>query len=422
MSTITDVTAVPAVGGFYFDDKSAIKDGAEEDGFAYRGETVTPGFSRVRQPAEAVSVQIQLEDGQVGVGDCAAVQYSGSCGRDEAFDAEKHAEIVESAVADALLGRKAAEFRTNVDVLERIRGPDGSSLHTAVEYGVSQALLDSAAKARRETIAEVVADEYDTEIATEPIDVYGQTGDDRYVNAEKMILKEADVLPHGLFNKVEKIGEDGEDLVEYVEWLSARVTELGADDYHPRFHIDTYGTIGDVFEPPYDRVDVAEYFSELEAAAAPYDLHVESPIEVETSRADQIEALAELRKGLHEYGVDVDVVADEWCNTLEDIEAFVDGDAADIVQIKTPDLGSISNTIEAVRYCEEHDTHAFIGGTCAETDVSSRVCAQVALATRPLQIFAKPGMGFDEGFMIVSNEMKRALSRIRRPVEAPAMI
>ncbi|MFW5896334.1 MAG: methylaspartate ammonia-lyase [archaeon] len=422
MASITGVAAVPTVGGFYFDDKAANKQGAEEDGFAYRGETVTPGFDRVRQPAEAVSVQLQLEDGHVAVGECAAVQYSGSCGRDEAFNAEKHAEIIENTVADALLGREAENVLTNIEVMEELEDRTGTTLHRAVEYGLSQALFDGAAKTTRRTIAEVVSDEYDTEIADEPIDIYGQTGDDRYVNAEKMIIKEVDVLPHGLFNTMEKTGEDGEKLLEYVEWLSDRVQDLGSEGYHPRFHVDTYGTIGGVFDAPYDRAEVAEYFAELEAAADPFDLHVESPIEVDSSRADQIEALAELRDGLREHGVDVDVVADEWCNTLDDVKAFVDEDAADIAQIKTPDLGSITETIEAVQYCKDNGVEPFIGGTCAETDVSSRVCAQVALATQPLQIFAKPGMGFDEGFMIVNNEMKRALALVERPVEAPAMI
>jgi methylaspartate ammonia-lyase len=421
MASITSVTAVPTVGGFYFDDKAAIKDGAEKDGFAYRGETVTPGFDRVRQPAEAVSVQLQLEDGHVGVGECAAVQYSGSCGRDEAFDAEKHAEIIEDTVADALLGREAETFLTNVEVMEELEDRTGTPLHRAVEYGVSQALLDGAAKTTRRTIAEVVADEYDTEIASEPIDIYGQTGDDRYVNAEKMIIKEVDVLPHGRFNTMEKTGEDGEKIVEYLEWLSDRVQEIGAEGYHPRFHIDTYGTIGTLFDAPYDRRAVTDYFAELEAAADPFTLHVESPIEIE-SRSDQVDALAELRDGLADHGVDVDIVADEWCNTFDDIKAFVDGDAADIAQIKTPDLGSITETIEAVQYCKDNDVEPFIGGTCAETDISSRICAQVALATEPLQIFAKPGMGFDEGYMIVNNEMQRALARIKQPVEAPAMI
>ena len=33
------------------------------------------------------------------------------------------------------------------------------------------------------------------------------------------------------------------------------------------------------------------------------------------------------------------------------------------------------------------------------------------MATRPDQMLAKPGMGFDEGFMIVRNEMERVIAR-----------
>lgn len=32
------------------------------------------------------------------------------------------------------------------------------------------------------------------------------------------------------------------------------------------------------------------------------------------------------------------------------------------------------------------------------------------MATSPAQMLAKPGMGFDEGFMIVYNEMQRILA------------
>ena len=38
------------------------------------------------------------------------------------------------------------------------------------------------------------------------------------------------------------------------------------------------------------------------------------------------------------------------------------------------------------------------------------MCVQVAMATQPDQILAKPGMGVDEGYMIVYNEMQRVLA------------
>mgnify|MGYP000567928540 CR=1 FL=1 len=94
----------------------------------------------------------------------------------------------------------------------------------------------------------------------------------------------------------------------------------------------------------------------------------------------------------------------------EDIKLFADNKAGHMIQIKTPDLGGINNTIEAVLYCKAHGIGAYQGGTCNETDRSAQVCVHCAMATQPVQILAKPGMGVDEGYMIVSNEMNRILA------------
>ena len=57
---------------------------------------------------------------------------------------------------------------------------------------------------------------------------------------------------------------------------------------------------------------------------------------------------------------------------------------------------------------------AYQGGTCNETDISARSCVHVAMAGRPVRILAKPGMGFDEGFEIVKNEMSRTIAILKR--------
>lgn len=411
---IESVRAVPGVSGFFFDDQRAIKQGATQDGFDYEGDSVTPGFDRVREAGESLAVELTLADGTIATGDCAAVQYSGAGGRDPLFRAAEYAPVVEGPVADALRGRDVTAFGQNATMIESLDPEEGNGdrdrLHTAVRYGVSQALLNGAAQATRQTPTDVIAEEYGTTPADEPIPVFGQSGDERYANAEKMIIKGVPVLPHGLFNSVEKVGEDGEKLTEYLDWLSNRATELGPDEYHPRIHVDVYGILGEVFGPPYDRAEVTAYFEELREAAEPYPLQIEGPMDAE-ERGAQIRAMAELRDGLASAGVDVDLVADEWCNTLDDVQAFVDMGAADVVQVKTPDLGGIQRSAEAVIYCEGTDTRAYLGGTCNETVTSARACAHVALATDAAQILAKPGMGFDEGFMVVTNEMSRTISR-----------
>ncbi|WP_290818846.1 methylaspartate ammonia-lyase [Halovivax sp.] len=412
---IEAVHATPGYSGFFFDDQRAIKRGAARDGFAYLGEPVTDGFDAIRQAGEAIVVDVELADGRHARGDCAAVQYSGAGGRDPLFAADEYAPAIEGPVAEALVGRDATAFLDNAEVLESLE-VDGDRLHTAIRYGVSQALLEAAAEALGTTKTDVLADALGTEPATEPVPVFGQSGDDRHVNAEKMFVKGAPVLPHGLINSEEKIGSNGEALLEYVEWLVEGAQRLGPDEYEPRLHVDVYGMIGEIFGEPYDGTAVVDYFAALEAAAGPYPLQIEGPMDV-GGRTAQIDAMCELRDALRDAAVGVDLVADEWCNTFEDVRAFVDAGAADLVQIKTPDLGGIHRSGQAVGYCEGTDTRAYLGGTCNETETSARACAHVALATDAAQVLAKPGMGFDEGYMIVENEMRRTIARRARDAD-----
>ncbi len=405
---IVNVVCAKGRTGFFFDDQRAIKKGAVSDGAAYLGETVTPGFKTVRQAGEAISVMLVLEDGQVAYGDCAAVQYSGAGGRDPLFLAEDFIPVIEEHIKPFLVGKEADSFKNLSEGVEAIT-VDGKRLHTAIRYGVTQAILDAVAKAKKMMMCEVVAEEYGTTVATEPVPIFTQSGDNRYENADKMILKGAAVLPHALINNVEtKLGKDGSILKKYVEWLRDRVKHLGGEEYMPTFHIDVYGTIGAAFGVD-NYTAMADYIQTLEEAAKPFKLRIEGPMDAE-EREKQMVCLAGLTAELDKRGSTVELVADEWCNTLEDIKYFADHKAGHMIQIKTPDLGGINNTVEAVLYCKEKGIGAYQGGTCNETDRSAQICVNCAMATQPTQILAKPGMGVDEGYMIVYNEMQRILA------------
>ena len=214
---ILDVVCSAGRTGFYFDDQRAIKKGAGHDGVFYTGEPVTEGFASVRQAGESISVMLVLEDGQIAYGDCAAVQYSGAGGRDPLFLAKDFIPLIDKYIKPELVGQEADSFRALAKKLEDIQ-IDGKRLHTAIRYGVSQALLDAVAKASGRLMCEVVADEYGCEVTDQPIAIFTQSGDDRYDNADKMIIKGAQVLPHALINNVEtKLGQKGEKLAAYVE-------------------------------------------------------------------------------------------------------------------------------------------------------------------------------------------------------------
>lgn len=409
---IIDVVCSAGKTGFYFDDQRAIKAGAGHDGMFYLGETVTPGFETIRQSGESISVQLILEDGQVAFGDCAAVQYSGAGGRDPLFLAKDFIPVIEKEIAPKLIGRDLNNFKTLAEEFDSMQ-VEGKRLHTAIRYGITQALLDAVAKARKVTMAEVIQADYNTGLEITKRPIFTQSGDDRYMNADKMIIKGADVLPHALINNVkEKLGEHGEILLDYVKWLRYRILAKRVNpEYYPIFHIDVYGTIGAAFNC--DTVKMADYIATLVEVAKPFKLRIEGPMDVE-DRDKQIEALAALTAEVDRRGIEVELVADEWCNTLEDIKLFADKKAGHVVQIKTPDLGGVNNMADAILYCNKVGIGSYCGGTCNETNRSAEVTTNIGMACGALQVLAKPGMGVDEGFMIVFNEMARVEALVNR--------
>lgn len=414
---IVDVILTKSYTGFYFDDQKAIKAGADHDGFMYVGEPVTEGFQSIRQAGEAISIQLVLEDGTIGYGDCAAVQYSGAGGRDPLFLAEDFIPFIEKELVPMLIGEDVAKFRPVAEKYDQLL-VNGKRLHTAIRYGITQALLNATANSRRITMAEVIREEYNVEKGEyQPIPVFTQSGDDRYNNVDKMIIKSADVMPHALINHVgTKLGEHGELLLKYIGWMRDRVMQYRKDEsYNPVFHIDVYGTIGIAFN--YDVDKMFEYLLECEKMAAPFRIRIEGPIDT-GDREGTMTYEKILTEKLDKVGSKLEIVADEWCNTLEDIKYFADNHAGHVLQIKTPDLGGVNNVAEAIMYCNEKGVGSYCGGTCNETDVSAKTTTNIAIACRAIQCLAKPGMGVDEGYMIVKNEMNRVLSAANKRYNA----
>ncbi|NLE75019.1 MAG: methylaspartate ammonia-lyase [Actinobacteria bacterium] len=412
MTHVTDVLCVPGVAGFFFDDQRAIKTGVANDGFLYEGSPLTPGFRTIRQAGESISILLHLSNGHIASGDCCYIQYPGAGGRDPLFLAETYSPVLESILREHLIGRRVDRFRPAAEELDGLEF-NGDRLHAALRYGATQAWLDAVALAKHLLPCRVLADEYGTEPTLNPIRIFAQTGDDRYTNVDKMILKQVDVLPHGLINNIpDKLGADGGRLLDFVTWLRQRVlTMRSSPGYRPELHVDVYGTLGLIFDA--DVSQIASYLSRLAHAAEPLTLRIEGPVDME-DRHLHYETLRALREELHRRDIPVEIVADEWCNSLDDIRTLAEMQAVDMIQIKTPVLGGLNNSIEAVSLCREYGLKAYLGGTCNETERSAQLCVHVALATHPYQMLAKPGMGMDEGFMIVKNEMLRTQALLAR--------
>jgi methylaspartate ammonia-lyase len=240
--------------------------------------------------------------------------------------------------------------------------------------------------------------------------IHAQCGADRYRGAEKMIVRGIQSLPHSLIdNPDEQLGKDAVPLIRYVKWLKKRIRQLGAKGYQPAIHLDLHGGLGAIYQNNLGKI--LGTISALEKAAQPYPLRIESPLVLD-SREEQIQYLKTLREYLRFRKMNTQLVADEWADTLDDIKAHLDQNAVDMIHIKMPDLGGIQNAIEAVLVCKENGVGTLLGGSCAETDLSARMSAQVALAVQPDLILAKPGMGVDEGIAIIANQMSRVLAQI----------
>jgi len=410
---IKDVIISKSYTGFFFDDQKAMKSGAINDGFLYLGEPIIPGFSSIRQKGEAISIQLVLENGSIGLGDCAAVQYSGTGGRDPLFLADEYIPFIEDFIKPKLIGERIDWFKPLAEKYDKMI-VNSKKLHTAIRYGLTQALLSATANFHHVSMAEIVRKEYNiTDQEYESVAIFTQSGDDRYTNVDKMILKEADVLPHALINNVDtKLGKDGGILLRYVEWLKNRIeTYKPHKNYKPVIHIDVYGTIGIAFQNNIDRI--VEYLLKVEQAAKPLSIRIEGPIDA-GNKEETIHYLKTIREELEKQHSKLEIVADEWCNTLEDIIDFADQKAGHMLQIKTPDLGGVNNAIEAILYCNKVGIGSYCGGTCNETNISAEVSTNIAVACKATQCLAKPGMGVDAGYMIVRNEMNRILARTKR--------
>jgi methylaspartate ammonia-lyase len=407
---IENVLSCTAMAGYYNKDLAAIKAGAVPDGFVFQSDPMTSGFKMITQPGEAISVMLILSDGQVAFGDCFDVVFAGAAGRDRIFRALEHQDVIRGEIADFLKGRSIDDFKELAQSVEELK-VDGRRLHTAVRYGVTQALLDATAKAKHVTMAEVIQSEYGCRMSDRPIPLLACTTNEARLNIDKMILKKVPYLPHGSSSNVLRdLGTTGEKLVEYASWLTGRILSLKEPDYHPTIHLDVYGTIGELFDLQISKI--AQFMGRLSDSCKPFPLMVETPI-LADSMERQIALYKELRVMLSDLSIPVKVIVDEWCNSLEDIKLFARERVADLIQIKTPDLGGIHNTVEAVLTCKKMGVGAYVGGTVNGTDQSARVSAHVALATRAEFLLAKPGQGVDEGLMIEYNEMQRALALAR---------
>ncbi|GIK05462.1 hypothetical protein Aspvir_009573 [Aspergillus viridinutans] len=123
--------------------------------------------------------------------------------------------------------------------------PKQPRLHSAVRYGLTQALIAATALAQRRTIAEVICREWSLgSTADHPIDILASCHRNDTLQLDRMIMKKASMLPHASFVHVSDMGPQGTLLMDYVNTVTRRIQERAPPGYHPRLHFAT--VLGDI--------------------------------------------------------------------------------------------------------------------------------------------------------------------------------
>lgn len=404
---ISHVLASVGLACDYYTDSVAMAAGPPTDGLFVLGEPATPGFTAIHQRASCLNLQLLLDDGSVGLGDCLSVIRSGTHDRAAPLSPEACEPLVTGHVAAQLVGVEVRSFRALAAMIDDL-APHGERMHPAVAYGLSQAMLGATAMVRRRTMAEVLAEEYGLPVPTREVPIFGCT-DARYPDGvDRLIAGRADALPHGGFTSVEAVGADGERLVEFVSWMQGRIRAHSNPTYRPFIHLDVYGTISQISDGDLERMGA--YLRRLIDAAAPFPLRIEDPVGGGTSAASR-DAMRRLVAMIDAEGLAVEIIADEYCNTREDIALWAQKRAAHLIHVKTPDLGSLANSADAILDCRRAGVGVYVGGTMNDTEVSARAGLHVALAFDADVVMAKPGAWPDVSLALTRNEMGRTLRR-----------
>ena len=395
---IMDVVTYRGVGGYYFEDLDHIR--AHHTPLAERYHTRT-GHQRypfVRTPAPVIGVGLTLEDGQTFFGDAVAVSFGGKSGRaaigsDAALESwfkGDFAPWIKGQSLDSWLDTETRFLQTFPETPAFMR------------YAVSQALVGASSSITKQPPAFLMARELGITPAAEPVPAHGSAGADFGATVDRMLARHVPFLPQGQFENLNtQIGPDGAHLLT---WTRDFVQRAKRFHYQPTLTLDFHGALETVFAG--DHIKIARFMATLLEAAKPLNLHVESPI-VGRDLADHATRLSQLKQELRRLNTKVAIIADEWANETADIQYLIEQNAVDGIHIKCPDTGALSQCAAAVAACKARQIFVILGGSCTETDLGARLTAHLAVATAPDAVLIKPGMGFDESYALITNEMAR---------------
>lgn len=368
------------------------------------------GMQFIRQPSKVLSIGLQLDCGATAWGDCLSVSFAGKSGRGQAMQINGARNALHG---NLLLNALQKLSGQRLDAVEDLLWKSFPEWNSAIRFGVSQALVNAVAIANHCLASDVLK----SALGTTPVANYqpalqGSCGHNWHDVVERMIVAGVKYLPQGQFENLgDELGADGSKLFKYLTWLKGRIAQLGGVALGLRegqsspdrvITLDFHGALSQIFDGKIDLI--ADYIEILDEACRPFALHVESPVAAD-SFAAYLEKITTLTAVLRARKTPVKIIADEWANSLEEIAILATKKAVDGIHIKMPDTGSLLDSGRAVAICKGNGLFVLLGGSCTETATSARLAAHLAMATGPDALLVKPGISFDEGFSLMTNEL-----------------
>ncbi|NDE14487.1 hypothetical protein EBZ80_06105 [bacterium] len=414
---IKRILLVDGTGSCWQEDIGAIRESYAAPGERWTIPASTPGMKFIRQPSRVVQIGLQMENGETAWGDCLSVSFAGKSGRDVSLEASSTRDLLDPPRLLKILQESSGKGLGDVD---DALGREFPRWTAAIRFGVSQAVVNATAISTRTMPFHVLRDTLGIrpETAANGIPVFppfppvpalqGSCGNNWRDTVERMIVAGIEYLPQGQFEDLDReLGQygskiDGSKIFEYIDWLKKRIGDLASKTKPRAITLDFHGALAQICSGDMDAV--AAWIKELARRCQPFPLHVESPV-VESTFEAQINSLVKLKTAMRAHGANARIIADEWANSLAQIERLAKEKIVDGIHIKMPDTGSLLDSGRAVQVCKDNGLFVILGGSCTETATSSRLAAHLGMATQPDAILVKPGISFDEGFSLMKNEL-----------------
>lgn len=401
---MTKVLTAISWGSYYFEDITRIRRDLIPVSDRYHTETTHDSYPRVRTPAPAVSIGLQMADGTVAWGDCVPVSFSGKSGRALPKDPAALAQWLQQDLGPWFTGRKIESWLE----LETAFLKDFGDIPAFVRYGVSQAMVGMVAAATKRSFWRIFAEDLQLKTPDVRIPLHGSCGGDWGDTVDRMLARGLAFLPQGQFECLEEqIGSDGKNLIAWIHDFKARAARF---NYTPTVTLDFHGALDELCNS--NLVRVADMIQSLIQAAAPHACHIESPLLAADFQTFKTR-ISELKQILMDRGFKAPsfrLVADEWANSVQEMKVLSTAKAVDGIHVKMPDVGTLSECAEAVRILRDAGTFTLLGGSCTETMNGAKCTAHLAMVARPDAVLVKPGMGFDESFAYLDGEMAKVLA------------